>query len=484
MKKFSHNQWFRLMVLAVLMLCAAAQARLESEQGFEGAVRIDSQETGNGYVIVKAVVPYLDVFGKPKEGLARLVVKEMFLKHGSFVPAFCHVHYEKGVDDAKRWAGNGWAVFSAVYTGEKEGYPIDAAIGNGYNQARAIVQWARRLPFIDASRLHIDGGSQGGYASLAVSADMFPVTSTTADVPVVNWAYNLAYFEANRKQTKYPVKAMEDSPLPIMASVTMLADWCYKYFGADLSAEAYYRVSPLACVDRIANPVAVSCFTGDMLVPIEQMTRTQVRPFDAARFPEGYTRDFDKLTVCPQARKTFEECIPEKDREIFVVPRQENSFELNLAMFKDAKTKPSTKPKSEERPWSKKKQWSLVYCDEGGPVPQGAHSSWEWNLSATSFIQYHKDLKQDPRILNASKLEWLMQRLDRATDGLPQLVDGHPVNRFNFEGVEKRDVVSGLLAYAKLGKDFEMHATKLYKQSSRKPLGEELSIPGLEAALK
>ena len=286
----------------------------------------------------------------------------------------------------KKQARQGWAAFTAAYD---ETHPIDPAIANGYNQARAIVQWARRLPFTDPVRLHIDGGSQGGYAALAVSADLFPVTSATPNAPVVNWSYNLNYFEANRAVSKYP-SSLDDSPLPVVCAVTMLADWCYKFFGEDLSAEAYYRVSPIAYLGRIANPVLLTCATGDMLVPMEQMTRGPLPPYDPAKFPEGYQRDFETLTPCVAARKTFEECIPEDRREVFTVPRQEDSFELTLEMFKDPKAKPKKRPKSQEKPWSKNRQWSLVYCDEGPPVPQAGHVSWEWNLSNNDFIRHHK----------------------------------------------------------------------------------------------
>lgn len=470
------------MLAAGLMQAAAQAASVASESGFEGAVTVDSSKQDGDFAVVTVRIPYLDIYGAPKEGLARLVVEEAKLNSEKPVPAFCHVHYEKDVEGAKHWARRGWAVFTAVYTDDKGKYPIDASVANGYNQARAIVQWARRLGFIDRTRLHIDGGSQGGYAALAVSADLFPVTATTADVPVVNWAYNLNYFEVNKKVSKYPSTNLDDSPVPVLSSVSILTDWCYKYFGSDLSSDAYYWMSPIACLDRIASPVLVTCFTGDMLVPMDQMMRKPLRTFDPSRFPEEFQRDFEKLTLCEKARKTLEECIPETNREAFVLPLQKNSFEYTWEMFKDPNKKPKG-PKGQEKPWSKTRQWSLLYCDEGGPVPEAPHSSFEWALSCDDFVSHYKKTGCTPGLLNAAKLEWLMQRVERTSEGMPMLANGQAANRLNFTAVERRDVLTGLLDYAKLGKEYEDRLATSYAASPRKPLGDTISLTTLEQAL-
>ena len=52
--------------------------------------------------------------------------------------------------------------------------------------------------------------------------------------------------------------------------------------------------------------------------------------------------------------------------------------------------------------------------------------------------------------MNAEKLRWLVQRLERSPDGLPLLATGQPANRFNFPDAETRDVIEGLKDYAAL----------------------------------
>ncbi len=444
-----------LLTLATLVTSSAfPEGLVPDESGFKGAVKVVSATEEDGFAIVLAEVPFLDVYGKDQLGLARLVIQREALEKSGSLPAFCFVHYEMDVAGAQGIAREGWVHSTAVYDAA---HPIDTSVGNGNNLARAILQWVRRLPFVDRSRLHIDGGSQGGYMALAMSADNFPVTSTTADVPVVNWAYNFSYFVKNKPATKYPV-AFEESPLPIMCMVTGLADQSMAYFGNDLGADAWYYLSPIAYLDRIANPVLVTSVTGDMLVPMEQMSRTHFVPHDPTRFPEGYVRDFDTLTVCKKARKVFEECIPAEETFIHVEPLQENSFEVTFDLFQHPEKKPDKRPEVKQKTWSKDHQWSLSYANEGPPLPGASHVSFKWAMVGNSFWQYYRDAVPAPDILNKAKLKRLMERYEGRLSNLPKLKDGTPVHRLNYPALEQRDVLMGLADYATLG---ETHRARL-----------------------
>jgi hypothetical protein len=370
-------------------------------------------------------------------------------------------------------------VATAHYTDSRGAYPIDVSVGDGYNLAHALIQWVRRLPFVDRTRLHIDGASQGGYMALAMSADFFPVTSTTADCPVVNWAYNLNYFEVNKPAAKWPQSDIKNSPLPILCSVTMLADSSYKVFGKDLPSDTWYYLSPISFLDQIANPVMVLCATGDMLVPMEQITRTHLRPYDKTRFPDGYQRDFDALTLCKSARKTLEESLPANDVSIQIIPLQEKSFEITLGMFTGEEKKPRRKPKDVERPWSDIRQWSLCYLDEGGPTPYASHMSYEWATLPNAFVAAHQKGKPSVTILNAAKLDHLMQRYAGQIRNLPQLADGAEANRLNFQPLEKLDVVTGLLDYADLDPEYAARLQSLYAAGTVRPFGDTLDLERL-----
>ncbi|HOV72408.1 MAG TPA: hypothetical protein PK967_00430 [Candidatus Hydrogenedentes bacterium] len=467
-------------ILALLLIgCSArgfVQGTVAGETGHEGAVRVVGETEEGGVGVLTVEIPYLDVRGKTKLGMGRLMVRAQELRSGRPIPVFCHVHYEKDIGGARKWCERGWAVATAHY--DKE-HPIDVSVGDGYNLAHALIQWVRRLPIIDPARLHIDGGSQGGYMALAMSADFFPVTSATADCPVVNWAYNLNYFEANRAVSRYPQQDIKDSPLPVVCAVTMLADWAYGVFGNDLGADTWYRLSPIAWVDRIANPVLIMCATGDMLVPMEQMMREGVHKWDKSLFPEGYQRDFDALTRCEKARKRFVECIPADQLDVRVMPLQKNSFEITLDMFTDAKKKPGRKPKNADRPWSPNRQWTICCLDEGPPAPQASHTRYEWATSPDSFVAAHQKSNLAPALLNGPKLEHLLRRYMGQLQDPPLLADGSPANRLNFAPLERLDVLTGLLTFAETNHACMERLAALYDASSLKPFGETIALDAL-----
>ena len=248
------------------------------------------------------------------------------------LPALCQVHYESPVKGAANHCAQGWAVVTPHYGSGEGEHALEAPVGDSYNLARAIIQWTRRLPFIDRSRLHITGGSAGGYMTLAMAADAFPVTSLVADAPVVNWDYTLNHIEANKPISLYGTPdAKKESPLPVLCAVTMIADWCFDVFGTDLAEERWYRLSPIAYLNRITCPASVLCATGDMLVPVGQFTADHVYPFDPAQFPEGYANDFQTLTLNDASRKTFVEVLPEDALFIHLQERPEDLHEFTRA---------------------------------------------------------------------------------------------------------------------------------------------------------
>ena len=453
------------------------------EHDFDGAVTVVDTAEQDGIAYATVRIPYLDMRAQPKAGLGRVFVSTS-TPPGSPLPAFVHVHYEKDLAGARGLCERGWAVFTAHYDAEA-GAPLDISIGDSVNLARALIQWVRRLPYIDRTRLHIDGGSQGGFMALAMAAEMFPVTACTPDVPVVNWAYNLNYFETNKRVSGYP-EDWTESPLPVLCAVSELADVAmksspvpsaYGIFGADLSNPSYYYVSPISHVDRVACPTLISVNTGDMLVPHEQITdRLPTNTPDD--FPAEYTRDFQTITLIPEARKTLEEAVGAEHIHVEVVHAPEGLHELKAEHVFGKEPEPAGPPAT-DRPWSKDKQWSLVIHDEGPPRPWSPHSRYKWSESPNSFIEYYRDAAPAPSILNAAKLRRLIDRYTQTPEQGLKLADGAVVNRFNFETIEKVDVVRGLLDYASLGSEHRNRLAGLYGEMTSKPFGDDLSIDRL-----
>ncbi len=434
-----------------------------NEQGFDGSVHVLESELKDGIFAITVQIPYRDMRGEVKQGQGRLFVRQEDLEKGQPIPLFCHVHYEKDFGGAVRWCRQGWAVVTSHYTSPEGGAPIDASPANSENQSRALLQWARRVPFVDRTRMHIDGGSQGGYMALAMASEFFPVRSVTADAPVVNWAYNLNYFEVNKPLAKYPVTNLHDTPLPVLCSVMMLSDWCYNYFGSDLTAETWYRISPISFLDWITAPVLMMCATGDMLVPIGQIDRQLQRPIEGMGFPEGFRIDFDELAPTPLTGKTLVDLLPKDKTWVKVVPLQEGATEITLKHFlKEEKEPPA--PAKQNRPWSRDHQWSIVILEEGPPAPYSPHTRYRWSLPPDEFVNAHREIQPAVDLLTAPKLKRLLQRYTGQLENLPRLADGTVVNRLNFPDLERLDVVTALLDYASLGEAYQQRLAELCNQ--------------------
>jgi len=473
---------------SLLVLCSCQDTRFLSrwvpdESGFNGAVNVVTRYMEGEYGIVIVEVPYVDVYGQGKVGLAQVIIRRQEGESGNRIPVFFHVYYTLDMGVAKHWCDRGWAVAMCMNTGTGGSYPLGLATGDGVNQSRATFQWLRRLPYVDRTHVHVDGISQGGFVALDLGAEMFPVTSLTADHPPVNWSYDIGYAEANKGPAQYPDVSMEDSPIPLLNSVCYIADWNYTYYGLDFTSETWYNLSPISYLDRITCPVLITCATGDMLVPMEQMSTANFRAFDPDNFPSGYVRDFDALTLIPQAKITFEEALTEGTYFIQVLDLQEGAFEI-IPNYYTAPAKASLiLPDAEDKPWSQAVQWSLLYLDEGAPMPYSGHTRYTWVLYPDSFTEYYKTRELSPDLLNDAKLHRLMERYTLALENLPRLANNQLATRLNFPDLEQRDVLQGLLDYATLSSDHEQRLITLYNAGALKPLGSTVSVAALEEEL-
>ena len=437
-----------------------------------------AEEATDGDIgIVTVDVPYLDIHGNPKSGQARIFIRRRDLERHKPIPIFFCAHYEKKQPD--QWCDAGWAVVTAHYGR----YPMDVSIGDGFNLAHAIVEWARRLPFVDRKHLHVDGGSQGGYMALAIAADFLQVTAVSADSPVMNWDYTLGYWEVNKSATKYPQADATKSPLPFLCLVQVLADQSFAVFGSNLTSETYYELSPLSFLERITSPVLMICSTADMLVPMEAITRTRLGQVNPVHFPSGYVRDFNSLTGCSDARRVLDEVLPGNrvSWATLPLPKDTSEYLITTAL---AQKPANSGPGKRDLPWSKRHQWSICVLDEGGPTPGANHKRYVWSLSPDSFAKAYKQQPGGVGLLNQAKLETLLQRYQGRLDHAPKLADGTSANRLNYGYVEKLDVVTALLDYAQMGKAYAANLNTLYGAAKAHPLGDVLNVTTLQRAKK
>ena len=456
-----------------------------SEAGFEGAVEVTEKWTDGTWGYVTAAIPYRDMRGNVRQSEGRLYLSRELATTNEPIPVVCHVYYELPREEAKAYCDRGFAVVTSHY----DKHPLEFALADGINVAKALMEWVRRLPIIDHSRVHITGASGGGYMTLAMGAEFFPVAALLPELPPVNWSYMTNYFRANIESCGGNLPEGAPRPLPVLAMIAPGLPIVTNLFGTDLDAPAYYILSAISYTDRITAPTQLVCATGDILCPVEQFTESTFFTLDRTFFPKGYANDFDAMTKYPPARKRFDACIHPDDLSLHVVDPPEGLQEYGPEDDKNLSYPLRCGDGAPETvlPWSEDKQWSLVILNEGSPLPHTGHNRYPWNLNPFAFMADCGNRRLSADRLNAAKLQRLMERYSGHLREVATLVDGTPVNRLNFQTLERLDVLIGLLDYVRQGPDHAERLQKLYGDCPVRPLGgppTQSHLESLEAQLR
>ncbi|HEX3152046.1 MAG TPA: prolyl oligopeptidase family serine peptidase [Gemmataceae bacterium] len=299
----------------------------------------------------------------------------------------------------------------------------------------ALLHIARALPFVDDAHVVIGGGSAGGYMTLMLAAETFPLAAAAPDVPPVNWGYNAAYFF---KQSKIlaPVAGEFVSKVPVLASVGTMLATATDVYGGDFGDATWFAHSPVAHVPTITCPVQVNWSTADVLVPIDQVGAKWVKAFDVKKFPTGFTMDPTKLTTTKEGHTRLLDVLPEGSYELFEVA-------LPAGALKAGAPAGSGGPRSGELPLSTTKQWSIAIIDEGPPEPQVGHLKYTVSWTREKYLEQAKSAKIAANQLTATKLERLMDRFV-GKEWLPS-----KLNHLDEHAGEMVDVLRGLRTYTK-----------------------------------
>jgi hypothetical protein len=432
-----------------------------------GLFRVESTEViqSKGHEVGQATLSfgYLDIDGQPKEAKARLFVRRDMLESGDKIPLAFSAHYEFQPSAGASRCRDGWAALTPHLNPE-------LPLGNSFNLDLALLEWARRLPFIDRTHLLIEGGSAGGYMALAMAAEIFPVIATVADAPVLNWSYNLAYFDKNLALARGDVEAGDPltvlkAPVPFLAAVGQLAAPLEELFGKDLSAPAYRDLSPIYYFERITCPVSLALSTADVLVPMPQLSTAHFTPPDPGTFADGFEMQLEVLARAPGTKRPFLDILPDDICAVYVHTVPDDFPEIDPAGAIGGKQEKAPGP-ALDRPYDVSKLWSITILDEGKPTPKSSHLRYSFDQNADSFKAHYQKAALSPEQLTGTKLGRLMERfigtLSDAPPLRPESESPKAVHRLNYPALERLDVVSGLLDYAGLGDEFAVRLREVY----------------------
>ena len=473
----------RLLIALLIPFAATVFGRLsfQSETQFPGAVTVeervrptDLQQIG----FVTVTIPYLGLHGDKKLGQGRCYFTRSLLEKKEPQPVYVAAHYPIDQETATRFCEQGFL----TVTPHTDNYPLEFVLGDSPNFMKALIQWIRRQPGVDRKRMIIGGGSGGGYMTLAMGAEFFPVAALVSDLPCVNWAYGCNYLKVNAGPSGCFLPPDQERPLPVVAAIVPGLPPATALFGEDMSSDSWFTLSPVSYTDRITAPAMIVCATGDMLCTFEQFTAKKFYELEYTKFPDGYGRDFQRLTLNEKSRLRFDQSVPEEKLFVSVVSRPEGLHEYSPTDMKNLNQplRCASGSKPTDLPWSKEKQFSFVILDEGSPLPHLGHTRYAWNITSKSFLQYNINRPIEPDRLNPAKLCRLLERFTGSLSDVARLTNGKKANRLNFEYIERYDVLASLNDYAALSDAHARRLEELYRDGSVKPFGEEIIIEHLK----
>jgi hypothetical protein len=386
---------------------------------------------------------YRDQEGKDKEAKAKIFLPESIHAQGNARhPLFFAAGYELPDGLEHDYTSRGWVIVSPH---SLETNPLIRTM----NPDVALLHLARTFPWVDDARVLIGGGSAGGWMTLLLAGETFPLAGAAPDVPPVNWAYNGAYFF--KQLDKAGPSGGSAAKVPALFGVGTLLKPCLKVYGENSEDSSWFADSPVAHVSTITCPVSVYFSTADVLVPMNQVAAKWVQPFEKSQFPDGFTMDPEKLMESREGRQRLLDVLPESAYEVF---RLAVPYGTSLHNVPGGTGHPSTC----ELPVSAGKLWSIGIIDEGPPVPGIDHRKYNLMLTRNTFLERVSTAKITPEQLTSTKLERLMDRY-AGKEWLPSRL-----KRLDLPETERADVMRGLRTFVTASRENTRRFAELYAQ--------------------
>lgn len=347
-------------------------------------------------------------------------------------------------------------------------------IVRGENLDVAILHRVRALPCVDDGRVAIAGGSAGGYMTLMLTAESFPLAGSQPDVPPVNLGYNCGYIVLNKPLAETQPEGQEHQNMPMLNAVAPIGEGATEVYGTDYSSEAWLNASPVTRLDEITCPTLIAVSTADLLVPINQYAAHLAQDYDKRLFPAGFRIALDDFVTRPEAQLTFLGSVPADD--VYLVRLTVPADTPKLGWTGEPEGPQATTIKV---PFSPTHRFTLAVLDEGPIEPQVGHLKYFVNPDKGEFLSWAVGRVWGPEQLTRAKLERLMYRfLGRERHVQRVTRDGRQVtlNRLDFPEAEQADVRRGLRTFCARD-DCARHFQELYRQL---PL--ELQALGTEIA--
>jgi len=196
-----------------------------------------------------------------------------------FVP---HYSIDENGSDYKTYIKKGWATASAYeFNNNYNGVLVtDDLVFNN-----AALFTLRNTAGIDKNRIAIVGGSAGGYMTMMLSELQMGTTASIANSPIMNIYHNLhKHFMTVDDLNRH--SGLFDFKVPVQGMISKLFRPINDVFDGD-NDPLWAAVSPIGQAKAISNPTVINHSTGDILVPINQLTKNYSYDDNDGTLPKG-----------------------------------------------------------------------------------------------------------------------------------------------------------------------------------------------------
>jgi hypothetical protein len=390
---------------------------------------------------------YSDPQGKATEGKARVYFPAQFKAEGKTrLPLLFYAGYELNDGGALAFLNRGWIVVTPA------ALPANPLIRH-INPDVALLHFARRMPWIDDSRVMITGGSAGGWMTLMLTAETFPLAGAAPDVPPVNWGYNAKYFFTQLDKSG-AAAGQTSARIPTLFMVSTMLKPSVEVHGGDFNDETWFASSPVAHVSTITCPVSVFWSTADVLVPIDQVGKQWVRGLESGKFPVGFSMEIEKLMQSEMGRRTLIEALPKEDYEIYMV-------EVPKGTRLQGGAEGTGKVVLHDLAFNKDKRWSLTIIEEGQASPEVGHQKYAVVPSRNAYFEHILKSPIAVHQLTLPKLERLIHRYT-GKEWLPSRL-----KHLDELEAERSDVMRGIATYISTSPEHARTFRELYGKLPR-----------------
>ncbi len=280
------------------------------------------------------------------------------------MPLVFIAHYSitaKASEIQKQYLKHGWATastcnFKLLYNKQ--------LTDNNFVFNNAVLYTLRNMPEFDKNRIAVTGGSAGGYTALMLSGLHLGICCCVANSPVTNLSFNFhdffpkAFEMYQKSREQYTpdeineiLKMGRSSDIevfkkghtmlkyPIVASIAKMFLESTNNFSDKDDIERCTALSPIGYGKCYSNPLILSHYTSDTLVPIDQITKKYTYPKPGKSLPQDVNfflpRTTDRVIDCAfdevlPAEKTHINYQPAHDKTIPIPYNKDYEFNINI----------------------------------------------------------------------------------------------------------------------------------------------------------